>query len=122
MPTARFKDLALDANDHQALADWWCAALGYARRRSPEGEALPEDWPIAIHDPSGVGPLIWVSPVAEPKTVKNRLHFDVWGEVEELLALGATLVRARDQDIVWDVMADIEGNEFCVFSPEKPTH
>ncbi len=37
--TARFKDLALDANDHQALADWWCHALGYVRRDSLTGDA-----------------------------------------------------------------------------------
>jgi hypothetical protein len=111
--TARFKDLALDANDHQALADWWCAAIGYVRHGS---ERRPE-WPVPIVDPAGEGPLIWLNPVAEPKTVKNRMHLDVVGNRAELLALGATLVREKDDDIEWDILADPEGNEFCVFAP-----
>ncbi|GAB3962947.1 VOC family protein [Streptomyces sparsus] len=116
---ARFKDLALDAVDHQALADWWCSALGYTRRVTPEGAEPPRpEWPVAIHDPRGHGPLIWLNPVAETKTVKNRMHLDVWGDRDELLELGATLVRRRSETTEWDVLADPEGNEFCVFPPE----
>ncbi|MCP2164432.1 VOC family protein [Goodfellowiella coeruleoviolacea] len=119
--TARFKDLCLDANDHQRLADWWCAALGYVRRDSlaePEdGWVRPVDWPVPIVDVTGAGPLIWIVPVPEAKTGKNRMHVDVWGDTEELLAAGATLVRRRGGDIEWDVLADPEGNEFCVFAP-----
>src|SRR5258708_40065938 len=86
---ARFKDLCLDASDHQALADWWCAALGYVRwvGESPR----PPDWPVPIEDPAGQGPLIWINPVPEPKSVKNRMHLDVVGDKAELLSLGATL-------------------------------
>ena len=112
---ARFKDLCLDANDHQALADWWCRALGYTRHSSDE---RPPEWPVPIVDPTGAGPLIWVVPVPERKTVKNRMHMDVFGDTPALLASGATLVRARGGDIEWDVLADPEGNEFCVF-PER---
>ena len=128
---ARFKDLCLDARDHQALADWWCAALGYVRRDTLEDAQTPEDdeprpldWPVPIVDPSGEGPLMWIVPVPEPKIVKNRMHHDVLGDTQALLAAGATLVRLRDADtepdgaIEWDVLADPEGNEFCVFSPE----
>ena len=111
---ARFKDLCLDANDHQALADWWCRALGYVRR---EGSGpRPREWPVPIVDPARTGPLMWINPVPEPKKVKNRMHLDVLGDTNELLALGATLVRARDDEIEWDVLADPEGNEFCVFA------
>lgn len=117
-PPARFKDLNLDAVNHQTLADWWCAALGYERRRPPNGEELPPEWPVPIHDPAGEGPLIWITAVPEPKTVKNRMHMDVWGDTARLLALGATLLRRRDDEIDWDVLADPEGNEFCVFPPE----
>ncbi|NGO69614.1 VOC family protein [Streptomyces boncukensis] len=118
---ARFKDLVMDAVDHQALADWWCAALGYERREPPAGHsATPREWPVPIYDPAGCGPLIWVNPVAEPKTVKNRIHLDVFGSTDELLALGATVMRLRDDSIAWDVLADPEGNEFCVFTP-KPS-
>jgi hypothetical protein len=118
---ARFKDLCLDARDHQTLADWWCAALGYVRRDTLEpddGEPRPDDWPVPIVDPSGSGPLMWIVPVPEPKMVKNRMHFDVLGDTAALLTAGATLVQAHDTDVEWDVLADPEGNEFCVFTPE----
>jgi hypothetical protein len=113
---ARFKDICLDAADHQALADWWCAALGY-RRRDDDREP---GWPVPIVDPAGRGPLIWINPVPEPKTVKNRMHIDVYGVTGELVALGASLVRAKDGvERAWDVLADPEGNEFCVFVPAR---
>ncbi|MGY1710183.1 VOC family protein [Geodermatophilus sp. SYSU D00758] len=111
---ARFKDLCLDARDHQALADWWCAALGYARRHADR----PAADPVAIEDPTGAGPPIWVNPVPEPKSVKNRVHLDVVGDTATLLAAGATLLRARDDEVGWDVLADPEGNEFCCFAPD----
>lgn len=114
---ARFKDLCLDAIDHQKLATWWCDALGYVRRPSADGSQRPDDWPVPIVDPAGQGPLIWVVPVPEPKSTKNRLHFDVVGSTADLLAMGAELLRARDDDIEWDVLADPEDNEFCVFTP-----
>jgi hypothetical protein len=115
---ARFKDLCLDARDHQALADWWCAALGYVRRSADR----PRTDPVAIEDPAGAGPLIWLNPVPEPKTVKNRMHFDVRvgperreTEVARLLSLGATeLWRASQGPYEWATLADPEGNEFCV--------
>ena len=122
---ARFKDLCLDARDHQAVADWWCAALGYVRR--PSAEARDPSWPVPIEDPAGAGPLIWVNPAPEPKIVKNRMHLDVVGDSAALQAAGATLVRARDDVeqsdhdaglISWDVLADPEGNEVCCFAPE----
>ena len=119
---ARFKDLCLDALDHQALADWWCTAIGYRRRDelSPaeDGWVRPREWPVPIVDPSGSGPLMWIIPVPEPKTVKNRLHVDGIGDAQALLTSGARPVRMRDDEIEWDVLADPEGNEFCVFAPE----
>jgi len=108
---ARITDLCLDVRDPQAQADWWCAALGYVRR---DADPTP---PVAIRDPTGRGPLIWFNQVPEPKTVKNRLHFDVDGDRDALIAAGATLLRARDDEIHWDVLADPEGNEFCCFAP-----
>jgi hypothetical protein len=57
----------------------------------------------------------WVfQPVPEPKTVKNRIHWDVYGDVEDLLARGATRLWEMPR---WTVLADPEGNEFCVFPP-----
>ncbi|KOG35925.1 MULTISPECIES: VOC family protein [Streptomyces] len=63
----------------------------------------------------------------EPKTaLKNRLHLDLAGgpswesEVERLLALGATRTDIGQGDVPWDVLADPEGNEFCVLRPGHP--
>ena len=114
---AKFKDLCLDAADSRALAEWWCTAMDYRLVLGKEGEHLGQ-WIGAIEDPSGRGPLIWIVAVPEGKTLKNRMHHDVFGDVQELLSLGATLVRARDEEIAWTVMADPEGNEFCVFTPK----
>ncbi len=126
---ARFKDICIDARDHQALAGWWCAAMGYVRRDAlPDGTPRELSWPAPIEDPQGRGPLIWFNPVPGPKTVKNRLHIDVVGDSAALQAAGATLVRASDErpgheadedagEIGWDVLADPEGNEFCCSPP-----
>ena len=114
---ARFKDLCLDAVDDRKLAEWWCAAMGYALKLETDGDSAGE-WIGAIEDPSGAGPLIWVNLVPESKSIKNRMHLDVTGDKDELVALGATLVRARDPEIGWDILADPEGNEFCVFAPK----
>ena len=57
-------------------------------------------------------------PVPEPKTVKNRLHWDVVGTVEEFLDRGATHLWDRPR---WTVLADPEGNEFCVFPETQVT-
>jgi hypothetical protein len=113
---ATFKDLCIDAIDHQALADWWCAALGYVRTVPPAARR-PGGWPVPLEDPAGVGPRVWVNPVPEPKMVKNRLHIDVVGDVDELLTLGATLLRGPIEGSDWSVLADPEGNELCVFAP-----
>ncbi|MCA1844386.1 MAG: hypothetical protein LC792_14590, partial [Actinobacteria bacterium] len=60
-------------------------------------------------------------PVPEPKTVKNRVHWDVKGSVAALLEAGARMIRPATEDPepdrAWDVLADPEGNEFCVFAP-----
>jgi hypothetical protein len=116
---ARFKDLCLDAVDHQAQADWWCAVLGYVRHEVDGSDGEPRDpaWPVPLADPSGAGPFLWINPVPEAKTVKNRMHVDVVGDLADLLAAGATMVRPRADGRPWDVLADPEGNEFCAFAP-----
>jgi hypothetical protein len=123
MARARFKDLCLDATDHQAVADWWCAVLGYRRAAAADdthdavagAERAPSDPVLLLPGPDG-GPPLWINPVPEPKTVKNRMHVDVYGDTAQLLAAGAVLLR-RDEGNGWDVLADPEGNEFCVFPP-----
>ncbi|WP_165987288.1 VOC family protein [Streptomyces sp. YIM 98790] len=123
MAVARFKDLVLEAADHQRLADWWCKVLGYERHTPRFGEDWPPGWPVPIRDPAGHGPTIWITPVEEgeedagPRRDRGRIHLDVWGDTAELLALGAAMVKPRDEGTGWDTLRDPEGNEFCVFPP-----
>jgi hypothetical protein len=57
-------------------------------------------------------------PVPEAKGIKNRIHIDVLADdLDALLDAGATLLRARDAEIGWDVLTDPDGNEFCRFEP-----
>ncbi len=105
----RLYELVVDCADHERLATWWAERFG----AEPQGDA-EISWLEG-----GDGPpweLVFVD-VAERKRAKNRLHWDVVGSVAGLLAAGATLLRARDDEIAWDVLADPEGNEFCVFAP-----
>ena len=108
----------VDARDPQGLAEWWRAALGwvYVNEASGEFEIRPS--------PDRLPGLLFV-PVAEEKTVKNRLHLDFRpddrdAEVERMLALGATRVDVGQGDSVsWVVLADPEGNEFCILSSRR---
>ena len=127
---ARVEDICIDARDHQAPADWWCAAMGHVRRDTlPDGTPRERDRPVLVEDPAGRGPQFWFNPVPEEKTVKNRVHLDVVGDSAALRAAGATLVRASDEhpgreadedagEIGRDVLADPEGDEFCCFPPQ----
>jgi predicted enzyme related to lactoylglutathione lyase len=105
--------LVIDSHDPARIAAWWADVYGARLLTPPDGvprwvrgvEGLPFD-------------VIKFVGVPEGKTVKNRMHWDVVGETAALLERGATLVRRRDDDIRWDVLADPEGNEFCAFRDE----
>jgi len=102
MAIARFKDLCLDAVDPARLGQFWAAVLG--RAWDAEDEAVTG--PTPQH-------RIWVNKVPEPKTVKHRVHLDVYiRELADLEALGATILEPQRD---WTVMADPEGGEFCAF-------
>jgi hypothetical protein len=116
--SSRFSSLALDALDVDAQARFWTQALGYRFAEEFDGG-------ISLAPGDGVqGPPLDIIPVPESKTAKLRLHMDLvpYGcsqeeEVERLLALGA--VRAdvgQGPDVPWVVLADPEGNEFCVLA------
>ena len=118
---SRLKDICIDCRDPWTLAHWWADVLGYrvrpyteedlAHLRAQGIERPEDDTSVAVDDPDG-GPSVWFVQVPEPKTVKNRVHLDVTGNVEELLSRGATLL---DRQPEWTVLADPEGNELCVF-------
>ncbi|MGP3981491.1 VOC family protein [Streptomyces sp. KR80] len=109
--------IAVDARDLRGLAHFWCQAL---------------DWKVLYDDPEEVvigadgnaWPGMVFLPVPERKTVKNRLHLDLSpddqeAEIERLLALGARRVDVgQGRDVTWVVLADPEGNEFCVLRPK----
>ena len=112
---ARFTELIVDAADPPALARWWADVLGW--RVTEE-----DDEGVEIADPGGALPTIVFGPVPEPKTAKNRLHIDVNPvgcdqdeELQRLLSMGATPADVGQGDrVTWVVLADPEGNEFCL--------
>jgi catechol 2,3-dioxygenase-like lactoylglutathione lyase family enzyme len=112
----RITELVLDARDPEALAEWWCAVLGYRI------VGREDDGAVEIGGPDGMLPTILFAPVAEPKREKLRLHIDVnptdreqAAELERLLGLGARPADVGQRgEADWHVLADPEGNEFCL--------
>ena len=106
-------ELVVDAADPLAIATWWAERTGATVRRE---KGAPWVW---LEGVAGFPYEAWVfNPVPEPKTAKNRVHWDVTladASLDDLLARGAALVRAKDDEIRWTVLADPEGNEFCAF-------
>jgi hypothetical protein len=105
--------LCVDSPDPVAAATWWQAVLGGRIGPGPDGALR------YVHDAAGLGDLVlkFVA-VADGRVVKNRCHWDVaTPNVDRLVALGAIVVRAEDDDIRWTILADRQGNEFCAFAP-----
>jgi len=106
--TPRHVELNVDSGaDPVPIAQWWATAFGAELHQA-------EDYWYVDAIPGCPFRAIAFGPVPEPKTVKNRIHVDVYGEVPALVAAGATVVAELPS---WTVMADPEGNEFCVFAP-----
>lgn len=123
--TARISHTTVDVLDAHAAAAFWSAVLGFAD--DPDDPNLPGDDECLIQSPDGVQRLLFIE-VPEAKSVKNRLHLDLepttGGRDEELarlLALGARQVedRRRPDGSGWVVLADPEGNEFCILRPRS---
>ncbi|MGH3277415.1 MAG: VOC family protein [Streptosporangiaceae bacterium] len=122
MPT-RLVHLVLDAYDPARLARFWAAALGWEMVEEPSGEVCVAPAGYSYPDPVAV-PLVFI-PVPEPGTGKNRVHLDLAttsaAHQAELVArlrdMGATPADIGQGDVPWVVLADPEGNEFCVLNP-----
>jgi len=113
LPDYRLYELGVDCVDSGPVARWWAEVLGGHLVDDERGFSYVEQIPGAPFE------SIDFAPVPEPKTVKNRIHWDVTAEsAQPLLDVGARLLRSRDDEIGWDVLADPEGNEFCVFPTE----
>ena len=142
--------LTIDCANPGVLVPFWAVALGYVPKPPPEGFDTWRAWYLSVGvpadelgdgdcadrlvDPEGRGPTIWFQVVPEGKTVKNRLHLDLFvgggrtvpmqtrrervdAKVATLLAAGATMVRGGENpeiDHYFAVLLDPEGNEFCV--------
>jgi Glyoxalase-like domain len=109
----RFTELIIDANDPAQLAEFWSRVLDY------EISDTSDEW-VELKGP-GAGPTLLFAKVPEAKQVKNRVHMDVnptdrtqQEEVDRIVGLGATHADVGQKDVVWVVLADPEGNEFCV--------
>lgn len=118
--TSAIHSITFDAHDAYALSLFWAQVLdGYAE--DPEDPNFPDDPMAMLKGPLGEPNLLFI-PVPEGKTAKNRVHLDLQPtipreeEVYRLLRLGATMVDDRREvdGTGWAVMADPEGNEFCV--------
>ena len=119
----RLVHLVVDAADPPGLARFWSAALGWEVGAEEPSEAVV--WPHGYDYPGpGALPLVFAG-VPEPKTAKNRVHLDLASasvadqaaEVDRLLGLGATRADIGQGEVPWVVLADPEGNEFCVLDP-----
>ncbi len=111
VPDYRLYEIGVDAADPAHIARWWGEVLGGRVVDSERGFSYVDEIPGAPFD------SVDFVPVPEPKQVKNRIHWDVVAPaIRPLLDAGARLVRDRDREIEWTVLADPEGNEFCVFT------
>ncbi|MBO0770279.1 MAG: VOC family protein [Actinobacteria bacterium] len=128
--TSKFTELVIDCADPVGLARFWCSVLGYeVQDQDDEIVAIGSpEVPEGKNRPGPVPPVLTFARVPEGKTIKNRLHIDVNPtdseqdeEVGRLLELGA-----RHADVgqtgeeSWVVLADPEGNEFCVLAGRRP--
>jgi predicted enzyme related to lactoylglutathione lyase len=122
--TLTIQCLDIDAADPQALATFWEAALGWRRTHDAPTEVALEPPEHSVWD--GVVPDLLFIRVPEAKAGKNRLHLDLRpgdqaAEVARLESLGARRAAVgQPDDVSWVVMADPEGNEFCVLQPLTP--
>ena len=110
LPAYRLHGIGIDAVDARAQGAWWGNVFGVA----PVNED-GQDWHTLEHATPDPVLTLDFAPVPEPRVGPNRVHWDVTGDVDALLAAGAT--RLWDMPS-WTVLGDPEGNEFCVFPPE----
>lgn len=109
---------AVVCNGSQQVGYFWSAALAWPL-------VWDQNQETAIRSPHGGPKITWGGPPLLPKTGKNRLHFDLappvdgdqQAEVDRLISLGATRIDIGQGEVSWAVMADPDGNEFCVLTP-----
>ena len=114
----RLASVVVDSHDPPALARFWADAIEWVIGSEEAGGT-------SLHHPSAGPPDIDFVRVDDPKVVKNRVHLDlvapdddVEAEAARLVALGAAPVDIGQGNVPWVVLADPEGNEFCVLPPD----
>jgi hypothetical protein len=115
--TSTLRDICFDCVDSRSVGEFWAQVLG--------GKLQVNDDGAGCVTTTGSKPMrYWFSPVPETKVAKNRVHIDVdmsdEQELARILGLGATIlgeVLDDDGNLMWTVLADVEGNEFCAFPP-----
>jgi predicted enzyme related to lactoylglutathione lyase len=115
--TSRLTNICIDAANPLSLAHFWCAVLGWEIAEESDGG-------VSIAPVDRAWPGIDIFPVPDQKLHKNRLHLDLRAdgsstgdELERVLGLGASTVDVgQSPDATWVVLADPEGNEFCLLS------
>jgi hypothetical protein len=118
--TARIGDIVIDSQNPARAAQFWSAALGYRITAS-------DTTGVAVAGPTTAPTLLFLAST-DIKLHKNRIHFDICPtqgttqdqEVYRLEALGATRLRVEADQDSWVVMADPDGNEFCVMATVLP--
>jgi len=112
-----WEQVVVAALDPAALGQWWCDVLGWV---------VVDDTPpvFEIQPQPDQFPGMMFLPVGDAKESKNRLHIDLRpddqaAEVERITAMGASRVDVGQGDVSWVVLADPEGNEFCVLQPRS---
>ncbi len=115
--TSRIYTITIDCADPTRLAEFWSIVLGFSVTSAEADE-------VVVAPREGSGPTLLFIHVTDDKVVKNRIHLDLnpdnqEAEVQRLLELGATRRDIGQGRVGWVVLADPEGNEFCVLSPRR---
>lgn len=112
-----FREIVIDCHEPTVVGRFWAEVLGWPLTEEDDGTC----WLSSTGEPWAPPPLLVFAPVAEKKTVKNRVHIDVNPsgcdqpeELERLLALGARPIDVGQGDVPWVVLSDPEDNEFCL--------
>ncbi|MGO4614744.1 VOC family protein [Nocardia sp. 2YAB30] len=120
--STRLACVVFDADQPRFVADFWAELLGWAVTLD-----RPDEVDVAAPDPDGLDIALAFLPAARAKSGKNRMHLDLASrsvdhqrtQVERALALGAHPVDIGQGAVPWTVLADPEGNEFCVLEPRE---
>jgi predicted enzyme related to lactoylglutathione lyase len=120
----RWQSVCIDSTDPARLADFWSQVMGWPITYSDDEEIVLQPPPGSPEE--GNTPDLLILRVPEEKSVKDRLHIDLRPEdqveeVRRIEALGAKRVDVgQGSDVTWVVLADPDGNEFCVLRALRP--